>query len=282
MKYILGLSFLYESYKNKKALLRIHSNNRLIDEIVLDKDIETCTKTEEYSLMVRHLYGRESYKSYGRTYAEMINKIVNDIKQKVTKLNLKRSFDRLYEWTVESLIPAPPRTRKYEIPNKLFLFELEEEHIGETITVECINNNNNHTNGFLTKFSNIKFHNIFLIPKKFFYKGTILKIMSRICKNELMSPIQEAVFTQWQEQNTWPSAHKISYRGNSYDPKANDGRVHHVPLGGHFFLDIDVIKKHKIKMFSNRERPYGFYFIDQSIIPIIVFYDLINRINEDQ
>lgn len=282
MKYILGLSFLYESYKNKEALLRIHSNNRLIDEIILDKDIEMCTKTSEKSLEVLYLYGRKSYESYGPTYIEMINKIVNDIKQKVTKLNPKRSFDQLSKWTVESFIPAPPRIRKYEIPNKLFLFELEEEHIGETITIECINNNNNHTNGFLTKFSKIKIYNIFLIPKKFFYKGTILKIMGRISKNELMSPIQEVAWSDWQEQNIWPGARKIHYRGDSYDPKANDGRVHHVSLGGHFFLDIDVIKKHKIMMFSNRERPYGFYFIDQSIIPLIVFYDLINRINEDQ
>ena len=88
--------------------------------------------------------------------------------------------------------------------------------------------------------------------------------------------------TNLNEHNVWPSANKIKLHGDSYDPGANNGVVIDTPLGGNFSLEMDVIRKHGIKMFSNKQRPYGLYMPDLDTIELILLNDLINKINEDQ
>src|SRR6056300_665585 len=50
------------------------------------------------------------------------------------------------------------------IPEKLLLFEIKEQHLHSDIRIEVQNDNNNYTNGFMTKSSYIKFHRMFLVP----------------------------------------------------------------------------------------------------------------------
>jgi hypothetical protein len=45
---------------------------------------------------------------------------------------------------------------------------------------------------------------------------------------------------------------------------------------------MDVIKKHGIRMFSNKERPYGLYMTDLDTVNLILLNDLINKFNEDK
>ena len=61
-------------------------------------------------------------------------------------------------------ITVPNRSRVLIMPDTIFLFEIGEEHLKKKITVEVENDNNNYINGFMTKFSWLKFHDIFLVP----------------------------------------------------------------------------------------------------------------------
>ena len=50
------------------------------------------------------------------------------------------------------------------LPEKLFLFEIEEKYLNSTVRIEVQNNHNNYTNGFMTKYAYVNFHRVFLIP----------------------------------------------------------------------------------------------------------------------
>jgi hypothetical protein len=50
------------------------------------------------------------------------------------------------------------------LPEKLHLFEINEKYLNKKISVEVTNDQNNHTNGFMTEYSSITFHEMFLMP----------------------------------------------------------------------------------------------------------------------
>lgn len=293
MKYILGISILYKSYKDKKASIRIRSNDNFIDEFSLDEDIEMITKTMSSAFYVKAMLDHEPYTSY----RVMMKKILNDYKQKFisAKNQAEQSDQSWYQnWiqeadvmtkeldgeNVRSNLRPWERPRQFEVPQKMFLYEIAEDKIGDSITMECSLDKNNYTNGFMTEFANIQIKNIFLMPKIFLEDGTFIKIARRFAKNEITVPLPW-MSTDWNEHNVWPSANKIRLHGNSYDPGANHGVVIDTPLGGNFSLEMDVIRKHGIKMFTNKQRPYGLYMTDLDTVELILLNDLINKINED-
>ena len=51
-----------------------------------------------------------------------------------------------------------------EIPEKVFVYTLDETIIQNSIKIKVTNNNSNYTNGFMTKWSSFEFHGIFLMP----------------------------------------------------------------------------------------------------------------------
>lgn len=294
MKYILGISILYKSYKDKKASIRIRSNDNFIDEFSLDEDIEMITKTMSSAFYVKAMLDHEPYTSY----RVMMKKILNDYKQKFisAKNQAEQSDQSWYQnWiqeadvmtkeldgeNVRSNLRPWERPRQFEVPQKMFLYEIAEDKIGDSITMECSLDKNNYTNGFMTEFANIQIKNIFLMPKIFLEDGTFIKIARRFAKNEITVPLPW-MSTHLNEHNVWPSANKIRLHGNSYDPGANHGVVIDTPLGGNFSLEMDVIRKHGIKMFTNKQRPYGLYMTDLDTVELILLNDLINKINEDQ
>ena len=293
MRYILGISILYKSYKNKKSSIRIRSNDHFIDEISLDEDINMVTKMISSSFYNKHMLTEKKYP----LYTAMMKKIVNNYKQKFlsAKNQAEQSDKSMDHWiqTADLLTKeldganvganARPkdRVRQFETPSKLFLYEIDEDKIGSHITMECSLDNNNYTNGFLTEYSNIKIHNIFLMPKRFLEEATFLKIARRLSKNEVTIPFPWMAW-DFNEHNVWPSANKIKFHGDSYDPSANGGQLLDAPLGGTFSLVMDVIKKHGIRMFTNKERSYGLYSPDATTVELILLNDLINKFNEDQ
>ena len=50
-----------------------------------------------------------------------------------------------------------------DLPDKLFVFELDQKHLQKSLRIEVINDNNNYTNGFMTDFSYI--YALFLVPR---------------------------------------------------------------------------------------------------------------------
>jgi hypothetical protein len=111
-----------------------------------------------------------------------------------------------------------PRIRKrtYRLPEKLFLYDIDEKNIGEKITIECTNHNNNYTNGFMTQTSYYQFFDIFLIPKSFLEKGSLKEILTRLLKNGHCENITKQDI---QTNNTWPSAKKVKYRGTTFSER---------------------------------------------------------------
>jgi len=296
MKYILGISILYKSYKDKKSSIRILSNDHFIDEISLQEDIEIVTKMSSSSFTNKHMFTEKIHPSNTAMYTDMMKKIINNYKQKFLSAKnqskqpdkwidqcLQDADDRIKELNGEMddwFIPLD-RVREYQTPAKLFLYEIDEDKIGSNMTMEYFLANNNYTNGFMTEYSSIIIDNIFLMPKIFLEEGTFLKIANRLTKNEVTLILPWASM-HCNEHNVWPSANKIRFKGDSYDPAANGGMVANTTLGGEFTLVMDVIKKHGIRMFANKQRPYGLYFADMWSVNLILLNDLINKFNENK
>ena len=51
------------------------------------------------------------------------------------------------------------------LPEKLFIYEIPDQHLTDHITIEVLHEFNNYTNGFMTEFAYVKLYNLFLIPK---------------------------------------------------------------------------------------------------------------------
>ena len=166
MKYILGISILYKSYKDKKSSIRIRSNNHFIDEISLDEDIEMITKTISSSFYNKHMLTEKKYPFY----TAMMKKILNNYRQKFlsAESQAEQSEKSWYQnWiqkadlmtkeldgeNVGGNLRPMNRVRPFEIPKKMFLYEIDEDNIGNNITMECSLDNNNYTNGFMTEYA---------------------------------------------------------------------------------------------------------------------------------
>ena len=119
MKYIFGLLFEYEYYKNP-ANIKIFFNDHLIDDIDLTENIN-----------IRNIPFDPSW------------------------LPIDASIRRSKTWDFLKFL---------EIPEKVFVYTLDETIIQNSIRIEVTNNNSNYTNGFMTKWSSFEFHGIFLMP----------------------------------------------------------------------------------------------------------------------
>lgn len=287
MKYVLGLSLCFRAYKNKQALLRIFSDDKLIDEITFTTDIKFRTFTENESIAGKNFYDKSNNQKIN-SYRNYQDKLIKNIKTNLETYKQKHRINRdNKELEVSDIIPEQnlPSTRKrtYELPEKLFLYEVDDENIGTKITIECINHNNNSTNGFMTQTSYYQFYDLFMIPKYFFEDGSLKEIITRLWKNGYCETI---TIGDVQTNNTWPGAQKVRYRGTAFSDlgqKQSLGSIWHVPLGGHFYLDIDVIKKHKILLLSDKKNTKGRYLINYTSMLTILYFDLLNKLKyEDQ
>ena len=119
MKYIFGLLFEYEYYKNP-ANIKIFFNDHLIDDIDLTENIN-----------MRNIPFDPSW------------------------LPIDASIRRSKTWDGLKFL---------EIPEKVFVYTLDETIIQNSIKIKVTNNNSNYTNGFMTKWSSFEFHGIFLMP----------------------------------------------------------------------------------------------------------------------
>jgi len=145
MQYGLGISFIYEKY-HQPARLRIFCDDRLVDEITLQEDINL----------------------------RCIN-LGNKLK------NLKEKFAHKYK--IRDDVDVVNTTEVDFFPEKTFLYKLDDSFLTKNIRIECHNPNNNHTNGFMTKYSYVQFKHIFLCPVDLLNKTRYLE---QFQKNEKM------------------------------------------------------------------------------------------------
>ena len=137
MKYIFGLLFEYEYYKNP-ANIKIFFNDHLIDDIDLTENIN-----------IRNIPFDPSW------------------------LPIDASIRRSKTWDGLKFL---------EIPEKVFVYTLDETIIQNSIKIKVTNNNSNYTNGFMTKWSSFEFHGIFLMPACYLnYKAYDMDV----CNNDI-------------------------------------------------------------------------------------------------
>lgn len=142
MKYILGLLFEYKRFK-KNAIIRISSDNTLIDELVLEKDIDYVEKITSKCPM-------------------------QYLKTKYCKRN--------------SLKILPYAKKYFRMPEKIFLYEIDGDFVNNSVQLEFIVSDTNATNGFMTEYAYVVIRDIFLLPKKILNKSAYLSIFPRLYK----------------------------------------------------------------------------------------------------
>ena len=149
MKYALGLSFEFKYYKDP-ANIKIFSNNQLIDDIDLTEDIKLKTITPDELCKNIPVYNDWYYPGWD-TLDEAYNLVTTDS-------NVK---DEIAAGTGHILSDFYPYKK---MPEKMFVYTLDETVLQNSIKIEITNNNSNYTNGFMTKWSSFTFRYIFLVP----------------------------------------------------------------------------------------------------------------------
>jgi len=120
------------------------------------------------------------------------------------------------------------------VPEKLFLFEIQDKYLNSAVRIEVENNHNNYTNGFMTKYAYVNFHRVFLIPK------FLMKL-----ENWLM--LQDRFDKRPRSLQYWPPYHInhkdiiVKYSSNEW---TEDFFMH--DRGGSFTIDFPLYRKHNI------------------------------------
>ena len=115
-------------------------------------------------------------------------------------------------------------------PEKLFIFQIDEKFLRSHIVIEVFNDNNNNTNGFMTKWSWLRFNFVYLIPC-FFMEAKNWKMLNRFRSDD--------------RGNRWPS--NVDPTGLVYTKnKPDEPYFFFNKRGGNFAVKIPLSKKHKI------------------------------------
>ena len=144
--------------------------------------------------------------------------------------------------------PRVDKTYVEFFPEKLFLFEIDEQFLTKKITIEVENDNNNHTNGFMTVFSYIKFYEIFLIPKSLMSIKSWKKLAKRfhhLTKTKQHGyGVTKHVGEKIAEQS-WPLRPESKHCVCTHGTKVWDKGIYRQNIGGSFTLKLPLVKKHK-------------------------------------
>jgi hypothetical protein len=167
--------------------------------------------------------------------------------------------------------------------NKCFLYEIDETALNDRMVFDITNDDNNYTNGFMNKFSYIKFQQIFLIPKEYFLN---------------LEKLHDKILLQQKKQQTCKQGLKkndlhFSYPGDLglYDEKTDDyvrmDDLFEFKRGDSFVFELPIKYIDGIYVFIPRNFPPE--YIDQcewEMSSIFLSYyaktNLLNIYNEDQ
>lgn len=158
----------------------------------------------------------------------------------------------------------------HTFPNKLHLFEVNGDALGDSIDIEYINNDNNYTNGFMTKFSYIEFYGVVLFPKKLLDQKTHDRIFR-----------EDGTYAIYPEQKSiWPLAvDNITINANG-KPMDTQG-LYRLKLGGKINIKLPLIRKHNTIMFGDSKKARGKFLIWEETQNLIYHFGLLNTHNEN-
>jgi hypothetical protein len=156
------------------------------------------------------------------------------------------------------------------VPEKLFLFEIDERQLRDCIRIEVQNNHNNYNNGFMTKFSYLKFHEIYLLPRCLLEQDNWQKLDRRLGHPNFKS----------YKSTSFP--HNILAREITFKPKLihDDSEWNGHVLGGSFSMEIPTSRKHGL-IHLGRSTP-GRIEVSEIVSWTLWSFNLLNKFNEDQ
>ena len=170
-----------------------------------------------------------------------------------------------------------------EIPKKIFIYEVDESVLKNNIRIEVENDDTNYNNGFMTKWSYISLHKVFLIPKNYL---DFEKLDQLTVKNN--SILADTVIPDPPWRLHWPAIqHKIENRNLVYS-------IERDKLGGSFSVKYPIMlyKQNSIGTTFRILAPGGWGSLLKINERLIVISDwlpiycqafgLINTVNENQ
>ncbi len=130
-----------------------------------------------------------------------------------------------------------------QLPEKAFVYTLDESIIKNSIRIEITNNNTNYTNGFMTKWSFFKFHSIFLLPTYY------LDVKNFIAFGEKQIQIRKNLPDQHDEYDDsmqyhlrWPDEDRVVKNNCFIDSYTNDKDLwYQWEKGGSFSIKLPII-----------------------------------------
>ena len=186
-------------------------------------------------------YHRYKKDAIFRVYADdlLVEEILltKDIPVRLKKIRARPPFTGLEsndpsEWSVT-------------FPEKLFVFEIDQNNLKKSIRIEVINDDNNYTNGFMNDFSYIKFYSLFLVPRCLLHEDNWRKLARFINKKWYTEDPKEMAKLSHHDFNFFPS------RGPRYEdvivesasnPWKDEFLWH--KRGGSFNVKIPLLWKH--------------------------------------
>jgi|TARA_B100001093_G_scaffold477895_1_gene505586 hypothetical protein len=150
----------------------------------------------------------------------------------------------------EALPPKPeyikyPGPKNYSaihiVPEKIFLFDIDERYLRRSIRIEVENDYNNHSNGYMTNFAYIRLHAMALMP------DFILEQ-----KNwSLFENFRDLPGKAMRAQN-WPKTPYNDEIKVTSEKKEYKKGLYFMKKGGNFQIEVPLHKKHGIIHPGNR------------------------------
>ena len=249
MKYYLILGLQVQRYKGSIDI-SIHSDGILIDQLQIDHSINQ--HVPEYLWT-----SGGSQLSFNRK----INKHYSDLVPLPELVNVDREKD-IVMYAIN-------------MPEKMFMYEIDDSVLGSEITLTINDQNTNYTNGFMTKSNLFQLCFAMLIPKDFCHKNN----WSRI--NKLFKKFQK--YRTSVERNDGETFANTVHWPITRFCKIGDNQelIHKHWVGGNNKLVLTVYKKFGIYMlWGGTGRPRvrfnsDFVYVDR-------VFNLLNMLNEDQ
>ena len=192
----------------------------------------------------------------------------------------------------------------FELQNKkihLRYIELDENAIGNEILFKIYNNDNNYSNGFMTKWAKVKVHNIVLLPKALFNVNIMKSIKNRF-RDKWRKILGEERFRKesWEKELRykffassgmapkttlshkgkifWPGCRYISIKSKAFTGELEN--YYNQWTGESCEITMKVIKKHNLLVFVPPLTTHLKGYI--SIASLLGITPYINIYNEDK
>jgi len=184
-----------------------------------------------YVLILMFEYHRYQSDAVIRVYAD--NHLVDEIN--LTE-DIKLKCKNRDSTPIDSSMRQGPKNLSHVcfMPEKLFMFEINEKHLNDRIRIEIKNNNNNYTNGFMNKFSYVNFHYVMLMPK------CLLELRNWMPLKRFMSAVSPVSKVKYYPRRGL-MYEDIIFESNT-NPWEGDFLFHR--RGGSFSVDVPLYKKH--------------------------------------